>query len=107
MVERVVNRRLRIGDRRHRALRINDARADGEILHHEVLAVEHDARRRVVVDRDDVLASVRAELGSDGAHLVRLPDLPWRTREALWPARRRMTRLLVEIEDWPVVAARE
>ena len=46
----------------------DDARADRQVLEQEVLAVEQDARRRVGVDGDHVLARAGAAAGTDGSH---------------------------------------
>ena len=67
VVERVADRGPRVGDAGQRPLRVDDARPDRQVLEEEVLAVEHDARRRVGVDRDDVLARAGAGVETGAA----------------------------------------
>ena len=55
MVQRVADGGAGIGQAGYRLARIDDASADGQVFTQEVLAVEHDARRRVGIDGDDVL----------------------------------------------------
>jgi hypothetical protein len=74
MVQRVADRRARVRHAGHRPFRVDDTRPDREILDQEVLAVEHDPRCGVGVDRDDVLARVSSSLGPDRAHVSPFPS---------------------------------
>ena len=53
MIERVANRRLTIRQSHNRRLRIDNARADGQVFENKILARRNNAWRAVAVNIDD------------------------------------------------------